>query len=651
MISLPTMHGNVVIERLANREKSGNAEDTYIVYQDADVNKSKEFSCETLSPPKSTKYSDQDIKVEKAVSGCFGIFFDLGNSFYNTYGGGSTSRMAAVFAQVATLYFNEGISMTMSGTNIWTSQEPFVNNLGSYRDYRNRNPKSGSLNHYVHLLGGGGVAYLRALCGAGGFGYGYGMSGVGTEVLAALPGYSWSTLIIAHELGHNFGSPHTHDCSWNGNNTPIDGCGSTYNGCGISSYIPPNGGTIMSYCHLQSVGTNLALGFGQQPGDRIRGFATSASCKNYSGCGGGGGGTALVCEARVNNGAWQTLSTCAITVSAGQRLELGANPNGLSSYQWRGPNGFSGAGNSDGNILISSAITASQAGDYTVTANINGTTSSKTIRVTVSGGGGGGGSTTCTATFTNTGCQAATLFWNNNGTLVSYGTIAANTTKSQNTYNGHAWVMRVGSTTVGNYTVNCSSPSYSFNAGGCGGGGSTTCTVRFTNTGCQAASLFWNNNGLLVSYGTIAANTSKNQSTYNGHAWVMRVGSTTVGNYTVNCSSPNYSFNSGGCGMVGNLVDGSNIPDGIKEATGFSLYPNPTTGITNLNLESVLGTKDVDIFIYNSIGMRIKQYHIAEVGGEYFQMDLHDLQQGHYMILVNVPGKSPKSVKLVVGGL
>ena len=118
MISLPTMNGNVVIERLANREKSGSAEDTYIVYQDADVNKSKEFSCETLSPPKSTKYSDQDIKVEKAVSGCFGIFFDLGNSFYNTYGGGSTNRMAAVFAQVTTLYFNEGISMTMSGTNI-----------------------------------------------------------------------------------------------------------------------------------------------------------------------------------------------------------------------------------------------------------------------------------------------------------------------------------------------------------------------------------------------------------------------------------------------------------------------------------------------------------------------------------------------------
>ena len=76
---------------------------------------------------------------------------------------------------------------------------------------------------------------------------------------ADVPTYSWTVDVIAHELGHLFGSQHTHACVWNGNNTAIDGCYTTEGNCGNPG--EPNKGTIMSYCHL-GPGKDLSLGFG-----------------------------------------------------------------------------------------------------------------------------------------------------------------------------------------------------------------------------------------------------------------------------------------------------------------------------------------------------------------------------------------------------
>ena len=52
--------------------------------------------------------------------------------------------------------------------------------------------------------------------------------------------FTWDFVVLAHELGHNFGAAHTHDYC-----PPLDAC---YDNC--NSSISCSQGTLMSYCHL-----------------------------------------------------------------------------------------------------------------------------------------------------------------------------------------------------------------------------------------------------------------------------------------------------------------------------------------------------------------------------------------------------------------
>lgn len=67
--------------------------------------------------------------------------------------------------------------------------------------------------------------------------------------------YSDDVSLLAHELGHNFGSPHTHSCYWRAGN-PIDTCNkleaNDTGSCGQDTTIGTKiiAGTIMSYCDV-----------------------------------------------------------------------------------------------------------------------------------------------------------------------------------------------------------------------------------------------------------------------------------------------------------------------------------------------------------------------------------------------------------------
>ena len=115
-----------------------------------------------------------------------------------------------------------------------------------------------------------------------------GSSNIGAD---AAPGWAFPQTYeakeMAHEMGHNIGSPHTQACAWNDNCTPIDGCaapegdgslGACAN-CSTVVDIPNQGGTIMSYCDTKAgIGVLLANGFGTQPGNKIRSKITNAGC-------------------------------------------------------------------------------------------------------------------------------------------------------------------------------------------------------------------------------------------------------------------------------------------------------------------------------------------------------------------------------------
>ncbi len=99
---------------------------------------------------------------------------------------------------------------------------------------------------------GGGIAYLSVLCDSAqsfSFAVSGNIDGDLPFPLAVGP-LNWDFMVFAHETGHNFSSPHTHDY-----NPQIDDCAG---GSCITN------GTIMSYCHLCSGGTsNITLLFNE----------------------------------------------------------------------------------------------------------------------------------------------------------------------------------------------------------------------------------------------------------------------------------------------------------------------------------------------------------------------------------------------------
>jgi hypothetical protein len=236
-----------------------------------------------------------------------------------------------VFNQSAAIYSNEGIPISISEIFVWTSPSPYNGSnsqqqLGQFQSVRTS--FNGDIAHLVDLENQGGIA-----AGFNGFcnpnrSQSQCYSGI-EPFFNNVPTYSWTVYVFTHEMGHLFGSRHTHACVWNGNGTAIDGCGQAAGffegGCGFGP-IPGDGGTIMSYCHLNSVGVNFNHGFGPQPGNVIRNAFNGAGCIGT--CGGPepggitagfqsvggyfvvaeGGGGSVVNANRVALGPWETFT-------------------------------------------------------------------------------------------------------------------------------------------------------------------------------------------------------------------------------------------------------------------------------------------------------------------------------------------------------
>ena len=283
--------GNFVIGKLGGN----NPQRDHIVYAENDLTSPIPVAC--AMPDDDTPFSPEQVG-ESALSvqaaHCVKIYLEADFDLFQNKGSVSetVNYLTGVFNQAAALYNNEGLAISLSEIFVWTSPSPY-NGTSSGQQLAQfqsvRTSFNGDIGHLVDLQNQGGVAAgFNAFCNPNAA-QRQSYSGI-FPFYADVPTYSWTVYVFTHEIGHLFGSRHTHACVWNGNGTPIDGCGPAAGFTeGCSGPIPGDGGTIMSYCHLNSVGVNFAQGFGSQPGNVIRNAFNGASC--LGACGGPGNGT------------------------------------------------------------------------------------------------------------------------------------------------------------------------------------------------------------------------------------------------------------------------------------------------------------------------------------------------------------------------
>jgi cysteine-rich repeat protein len=189
--------------------------------------------------------------------------------------------LAALVAAASAIYERDaGVRLRFSYIRLWPASDPWsatspIATLDEVRAYWN-DPSHGMAEiagrrDLVHMISGkrvqGGVAYIDVLCDQS---FGFGVSQV---FGSPSPSQTWDLLVLAHELGHNFGSVHSH-CY----DPPLDRCYAQENGC-YGGTVVPSQGSIMSYCHLLPGGIgNIDFGFGNVVGGVLRDRIARAAC-------------------------------------------------------------------------------------------------------------------------------------------------------------------------------------------------------------------------------------------------------------------------------------------------------------------------------------------------------------------------------------
>jgi hypothetical protein len=227
----------------------------------------------TLAKPSAASLSALEATALKDAA----ISIETDQELLAKFAGNATSMstyITTLLGQISVIYERDvSVHLTVNVIQAWTTTDPYSSTsprtqLDEVGDWWHANrPKSSYPRTVVHYMSGkpvtGGVAWLDVLCmgdfsQGGHWGGGYGV----TQVNGSYPASLWDLIASAHEMGHNFGSPHTHCFS-----PPIDMCYGGEGGCYSGSVVNPGplGGTIMSYCHLLSGGfANIDLRFHQR---------------------------------------------------------------------------------------------------------------------------------------------------------------------------------------------------------------------------------------------------------------------------------------------------------------------------------------------------------------------------------------------------
>lgn len=230
-------------------------------------------------------WGNHSNRTTTALTAPVSVYFESDYALYTKLGSNVTAvenYLASMFNELSSVYASIEVPLVFHSSLIWTTTDIYASNSNTSTMLSTlRSSRTGITADLVHLLSGrslGGIAYLNALCGTSK----YGVSGSQGGDPSTLPKSSFTLIVVAHEIGHNLGSHHTHNCVWNGNNTRIDNCGGeagyTEGSCdNPNDPFLPTTGTIMSYCHLiYGVGSDYQ--FHEQVATRIKSYVNSASC-------------------------------------------------------------------------------------------------------------------------------------------------------------------------------------------------------------------------------------------------------------------------------------------------------------------------------------------------------------------------------------
>lgn len=309
-IVLSDKNGNYVITPITNTK------DQYILFNDAKLTIKKDFGCGNdkddyvISAPLPTfedkhKHRVNNLKirdrVEVYVEVDYDLYVDNGSSFSSTY-----NYVLDLFRETVSFYEKEQVSLRLNQVAIWTTNNDPFNNIGAdfdaleeaLEDWASDGITEGDIGHYIspefRNNGDGTISFIGLANGIGGFcdlddglfdpetshcaSLGMSTPFVALDATATTNnGFNvptWQLEVFIHEMGHVFGSRHTHACVWGPNdNQAIDNCATAEGSCSPGP-APSNGGTIMSYCNPN----NLANGFGSEPGAVIRSTINNSDC-------------------------------------------------------------------------------------------------------------------------------------------------------------------------------------------------------------------------------------------------------------------------------------------------------------------------------------------------------------------------------------
>jgi len=277
--------------------KTVDFENSYVLYNDKNLNIREGLRCgvtDSTSGGQAKISNSNNINAEQRLveDRCVKIYFECDNHTFQTYNSNEDEvifKVESTFNHVQLIYAEEGITLEISEIFIHKERGPEYyeidsGNLLDNFEKRVRNNFPGNIAHLITTknIGDGGLASTGGIHSLSALGF--------PDEESPFSDYSRDVYLIAHEIGHNLGSHHTQACYWGiHGNEALDNCADPEKNYIIDPYEgylcnpgprPLNGGTIMSYCILDTtIGVNFANGFGKEPGDVIRQGAENLFCQ------------------------------------------------------------------------------------------------------------------------------------------------------------------------------------------------------------------------------------------------------------------------------------------------------------------------------------------------------------------------------------